>query len=458
MSNYNQLAKDNKPRIRYSADGLRNVVSGMIEGQTKRSNNVWSYDALNNYQQLDAAYQTNWLASDIVDVPAEDMTREWRRIKCQDAEDIQREEKRHCIMANVQQAIKWARLFGGGGILLLTGQSLDKPLSLNKIKKGSLERVLVFDRFELSAQTLNTYDVLAKNYLKPEFYTLWGGQQQIHYSHVIRFEGYLLPRRQLAQTNGWGDSVLRRVLEDVSDTVAAKNGIAEMMHEANIDTITRAGLNEALSGDEKEEQDIQERYHLFKMMKSVFNLALLDGDETLDRMTLNLSGVAPVLETLMVWISGAAKIPVTKLFGTSAKGMNATGEGDLKTYYDDIRAKQSNSLEIPMRDLDEVLVRSALGYFPNDYDYEWNPLAQPNELEDAQADHLVAQTHQMYMDMGVVNHVQIKRELQAREKYQFDDDQLNEEERLISESFNPDEFRPDSLEPKASGEPTQAEI
>ena len=49
-------------------------------------------------------------------------------------------------------------------------------------------------------------------------------------------------------------------------------------------------------------------------------MGLLDGDEEFDRKTLNLSGVAPILEIFMTWISGAADIPLTRLFGTSAKG------------------------------------------------------------------------------------------------------------------------------------------
>ncbi|MFQ8761936.1 MAG: anti-CBASS protein Acb1 family protein [Intestinimonas sp.] len=33
-------------------------------------------------------------------------------------------------------------------------------------------------------------------------------------------------------------------------------------------------------------------------------------------------------------LSGASRIPVTKLFGRSPAGMNATGESDLRNYYD----------------------------------------------------------------------------------------------------------------------------
>lgn len=410
--------------LQRSNDGLENITTGMGTSRDNRVHDVWVYDLLNNFQQLDAAYQTNWIARQIVDVPARDMTREWRTIKSDDAEEIAQHEKELDIENQVQDAVSWARLFGGAGMLMLTNQDLTCPLRIKQIKKGDLKRVLVFDRWELTPQTLNTWDVLAPNYLQPEFYTIQGGHTSIHWTHVVRFMGEKLPRRHWAQTSGWGDSVLRKCIEDIQDTVAAKNGIATLMREANIDVLTREGLAEELASDQ--DDAIIKRYTTFRAMKSIVNMALLDGDEKLDRQTLNLSGVAPIIETFITWISGAARVPVTKLFGTSAKGMNATGEGDLKNYYDDIRAMQKNSLTTPMHALDEVLLRSAVGRMPTNYDYEWNPLAQQNEVESEQARLLKAQRDQVYLDAGIVQPSQVMRELQAGEQYQFADNQIEQ--------------------------------
>jgi phage-related protein (TIGR01555 family) len=410
--------------IKQAADGLVNVASGLGTERAKRSHNTFQYSLLNNWQQLDAAYQTNWLARQIVDVPAEDMTREWRTIKCEAADDIRAEEDRLQVPMMVNNATTWARLYGGGGILMITGQDLSKPLKVNRIKKGGLQRLIAFDRYDLNAFTINTWDVLAENYLQPEFYTINSGAQQIHWTHIARFNGARLPRRQMAQTQGWGDSELRKCLDDIMDIVAAKEGIAELMQEANVDVLTRQGLADELASDQDEA--ITNRYALFGQMKSIVRLSLLDGDEKLERMTLNLSGVAPVLETFMTWISGAADIPVTRLFGTSAKGMNATGEGDLTNYYNSIRAKQLTQIDPGMRTLDEVLVRSALGTFPTDYNYVWNPLAQMNELQAAQARKANADTDIAYLDAGVIQVSQVQRNLQASESYQFDDEKIEE--------------------------------
>jgi len=424
---------EQKKRVRLPAtqtssqvDGLANVVSGLGTNSGKRAHNQFVPDLLNNYQEMEAAYQSNWIARSIVDIPAEDMTREWRTIKSEGAEEIQNEEDRLGLEFECADALSWARLFGGGGILMLTNQDLSKPLDINKIKKGNLERLLTFDRWEMSPQTINTWNVLAPNYLMPEFYTIQGGTQSIHWTHFARFNGARLPRRLMAQTSGWGDSELRKCMEDLKDTVSAKGGIAELMQEASVDIVTRNGLADDLASDQDEA--ITNRYALFSQMKSIVNLALLDGEETYDRKTLQLSGVSQTLEVLMVWLAGCADIPVTRLFGTSAKGMNATGEGDLTNYYDSIRAKQKTQLGKPLAYLDQVLVRSALGSYPKDFDYVWAPLKQPNQIEVEQSGLLRAQKNRLYLEDGIILPSQVQKNLQANEEYQFSDEQIEEGE------------------------------
>lgn len=405
-----------------SLDSLVNVVSGLGTAKAKRSHNRFSYPLFGDFGALDAAYSTNWLARQIVDAPAEDMTREWRTIKCDGADEIRAEEDRLQLPVLCSEGVSWARLYGGSGILMLTGQELNKPLDVNKIKKGDLQRLIVFDRFDMQAMTLNTYNILAANYLQPEFYTIAGGGQLIHWSHFARFMGAKLPRRQQLQTNGWGDSELRKCLDDIMDIVASKDGIAELMQEANIDVITREGLSDEIATDQGEA--ITRRYAAFSQMKSIIQMALLDGNEKFERKTLDMGGVAPVLETFMTWISGAADIPVTRLFGTSAKGLNATGEGDMTNYHNSLSSKRMCQLDPGLRMIDEVMVRSALGHFPDDYNYVWNPLQQPNLVEISQANKAQAEKDQIYLDTGVVQVSQVQRRLQAEEAYQFNDEDI----------------------------------
>lgn len=419
----------NKPRHRVSAtnDGLQNIMTGLGTSKSHNASNRWVMTHT-DYRQLEAAYQDNWIAQAIVDFRAEDMTRQWRRIKSDGAEDVAALEDELGLPIETLRAIKWERLYGGAGIVMLTNQDLSKPLNLNRIKKGSLEGFHVLDRWDLQGSQLQ-FGRLGVQFGKPEYYTLGNGaSQRVHHSHVVRFEGVELPRRLQHFNNSWGDSVLRRCIADVGEMVAAKSGIADLLQEANVDVITRQGLTDEIASDQDE--TIISRYALFARMKSIVNMALLDGDETYDRHTLNLSGVAPIIEHMMTWVSGSAQTPVTRLFGTSAKGMNATGEGDMNNYHESISASQSSQLARPMRQIDEVLVRSALGSWPKSFDYVWNPLAAPNSVELAQAELLQAQKSQIYLEMTTIKKSQVMRNLQSNEEYQFDDDELNELEEL----------------------------
>lgn len=441
--------RKNKPM---TADGLVNVVSGLGTSKAKRSHNQFTYGLQNNWQQLDAAYQSNWLARQIVDAPAEDMVREWRTIKCDGADDIRTEEDRLQVPAMLSEAISWARLYGGSVILMLTGQNLEKPLNVERIGKGDLLRLIVLDRYDVQPMELNNFNILAANYMQPEFFTIVGGSQKVHWTHFARFMGAKLPRRQRLQTLGWGDSELRKCLDDIMDMVASKDGIAELMQEANVDVITREGLNDELASDQ--DAAIISRYALFSQMKSMINTALLDGEETYERKTLNLSGVAPILEVFMTWISGAADIPVTRVFGTSAQGLNATGEGDMTNYHNSLSSKRMFQVDPGLRTLDEVLVRSALGHWPEDFNYQWNPMQQPDATEIATAMKVNAERDIAYLDAGVVAKSQIQRRLQAEETYQFIDEKIAELEELEDESIYNEPFDPnDKPDPEPGAEP-----
>ncbi|WP_368648609.1 phage portal protein [Castellaniella ginsengisoli] len=203
-----------KPRYKLTTDGLVNVVSGLGTGKGKRDHNRFVAGQLLECRELEAAYQTNWIARQIVDIPADDMTREWRTIKCQASDDIRQEEDRLNLQSCVNEALSWSRLYGGAAILPLTNQDLERPFQPEAIGRGGVQRLMVFDRWDLIPHAINTWDVLAENYLQPEFYTLYQGSQKIHWTHFIRFVGAKLPRRQRVLLQGWGDSQLRGVVRN----------------------------------------------------------------------------------------------------------------------------------------------------------------------------------------------------------------------------------------------------
>lgn len=422
------MTQPNKPSVRIPTnDGpgaLQNLVANIGTGRDKRSHNTFGYQFISQVE-LEAAYQSNWIARQIVDVPNEDATREWRTFNGEEAKEIAQEEKRVGLQQLYQTASCWSDLYGGCGIVMITDQDLAKPLQPDRIKKGGLKKLLVLDRWDLQPQSFNLNDPLADNWMKPEYYTFVNGSTRVHHSHVVRLEGARLPRRLSQIEQGWGDSRLRRAMDDLRDAVATKSGVASLVLEANVDVITKQGLAAALASPQAD--SVMNRYRLFGMMKSNVNLGLLDNDETMERKSLSFGGLSAIMEQFIVWVSGAAQIPVTKLFGQSAQGLGATGEGDLNNYYDAIKARQDGPNRRHLEMIDQVLVRSAIGSFPDDLEFDWNPLFQASGLEQAQQDLADAQADSMNIEAGIIRPSHAMKRAQARGTYDITDEQIDEQ-------------------------------
>lgn len=412
-----------KPRIRLTADGLANVMTGMGTGRDRRMHSTFVYGAMQDFAELEAAYTENWIARSIIDTPVDDATREWRSFSSDDASALRLAENELNVQGITQDAFKWAGLYGGAGVLMLTDQNLKDELDLSKIKKGSLKRMLVLDRMLISGQQYNVTNPLADNYLQPNYYLVNGGALQIHHSHFIRAPGSALPMRLRMINGGWDDSRLRRCMEDVKDAVSAKGGIASLILEANIDTINRVNLANDLSSGDMDDA-IAKRYNTFGMMKSLFRLALLDGSETLTRNQISFGGLGDVLSVLMEWTAGAAGIPMTRLFGVQSKGMGDSGQGDQNNYFNTIRGDQEAKYRPFLKKLDEVFIRSTLGTMPGGLDFTFAPLSQPTDTEISAQRLADAQADEIRLNQNVVKRSQVARKLMEQGVYGIEEDDI----------------------------------
>lgn len=412
-----------KPRIRLTADGLENVMTGMGTARDRRTFHRFMIGHMQDFMELEAAYIENWIARAIVDYPVDDATREWRNFSTKNAKDLQEAEKVYNVQAITQEAFKWSGLYGGAGVLMLTDQDLAKPLRLDRLKKGSLRKLKVLDRMLITGAKYNVTDILADNYMRPDIYRVNGGMQDIHHSHFVIAPGAVLPMRLRLLNGGWDDSQLRRCLEDIKDSAAAKGGIAALILEANVDTISRANLSNDLSSGDMDEA-IAKRYQLFGMMKSLFRIGLLDSNEVYERKAVSFGGLGDVLSVLMEWTSGASGIPMTRLFGVQAKGLGDSGQGDMNNYNNTIRGNQEARYRPFLQRIDEVLVRSTLGWMPDDLDFDFAPLAIPTDSELADQSLARAQADDLRLTQNVVKKSQIARKLMDQGEYGISDEDI----------------------------------
>ncbi|CAN7169879.1 DUF1073 domain-containing protein [Brevundimonas sp. LjRoot202] len=360
-----------------------NLVSAMGTAKDKATRSTWYVNELTPDQAI-AAYRSDWIARKVVDIPAFDMIREGRNWQA-DApliEKLEAEEARLQVWPKLARAIKLARLYGGSALILGTGDTNpSEPLRPDSTRDGGLEYIHVASRYEITAGQLDT-DPASPRWGEPVDYTMSrsGGLLKLHPSRVIPFIGAEVP--DLTFSHGWGDSVLQALDDAVKNAGLAAGGIAQLLQEAKVDVFKIPNFM-ANVGDEAYRQKVIDRISLANQAKSITNGLLMDAEEDYLQKQISFAQLPEVLRLYLQIAAGAADIPATRLLGQSPSGMNATGESDLRNYYDRLAAEQEVYLRPRLERLDEVMIRSALGSRPPEVHFAFAPLWQISEKEKA---------------------------------------------------------------------------
>lgn len=371
--------------MNYKTDSLRSFLGGLGDPERdKRASVYYGYSILTDDQLLNA-YRGSWLPRKIVNIPAQDSVRAWRNwmAEADQIEKIEAEEKRLGLRQKVREAMIKARLFGGAAIVIGDGtNNLMKPFEPERVGLGGIKYLTVLSRVRLPANEIEQ-DPTSEFFDQPKSYSING--TPIHPSRLIRFKGQEHPESMYAMgvTNGWGDSVLVSMMDAIKNFDGTAANIASMVYEANVDVFGIPDFIDQLNVPDYVNA-MTNRMGLVAANKGINRSIMMDANETFERKTMSFGGLDAIFDKFIQEVSGAADIPATRLLGMSPSGLSATGEADLRNYYDHINAEQTLTIEPAMTAFDQALIRSALGDAPEEIWYEWASLWQLTEKEKAE--------------------------------------------------------------------------
>jgi uncharacterized protein len=376
-------------------DSFVNFVSRVGTSADKSTHAYYGMTMMDLFD-LEAAYRQTWFRK-ICDIPPFDEVREWRAWVGADEKQItaiEELEKRHGLRHKVAEARTLARKDGGAALVIgVKGGAPSTELKPEEVGQDALQYIVVCNR-QMIQPGEREDDPASPWFGQPKVWRMPRNNVEVHPSRVIRFTGN--PIRIADYWDGWqGESIWVELRKRVmnSDQIAAS--IAALVDEAKVDVIRIDGLMSQITSTEYQAALVA-RWGQMGTFKSLVNALLLDKKDEYDQKTLTFAGLPDLQEKAMILMAGAADIPATRLFGRSAEGMNATGEGDMRNYYDRITAGQALYLEPALRPVDEILIRSALGSRPPEIWYEWNPLYTLTEKEAAEVEKLFAEAVSTY--------------------------------------------------------------
>lgn len=370
-------------------DGLQNVITGMgVRGDARLGRQYVA--SIMSPQQIEEAYEASWSLAKAIDIPAEDRVREWRdwQASKEQIEAIEAEEQRHDLQGKVQQA-EVLRGLGGGALILISGTDASQPL--NVTGKQGLIAINVVSRHHLSGQNWND-NMASPLFGQPEYWEMngSGAQTRLHPSRVICFRGKPLPSiwKGNWEDRFWGRGRVPSLLEPAQNLDEALATFSAMIKDAlNVDV----GIPELFEMLAKPngEATLMKRMALMVQGSSVFNGKVYDagdkegkGGESIDRKQLEWTGIPDLIRVFAEAMSAASDIPVTRFWGTSAKGLNATGEGDQSNWDQMVMKGQKLETRPCLLKIDEALIPSALGSRPPEIWWKFSPLSEPTDTEE----------------------------------------------------------------------------
>jgi phage-related protein (TIGR01555 family) len=401
------------------ADGLVNAFTGHGTPRDRRSASYHVTCAVTDLAGIDMR-RGNWLARRICELLPADCFRKGYTLKLDDkdtAEKVMAIAESLGVNQRLVEAGQMERAAGGAALYPVLDGALgdaSQPLDFAQPRIAKLNAIHLLEPRELIPATWYT-DLNNPKFRMPETYRLhplssgsgasWLSQVLIHESRLVIFPGRRVTAEPMpGQRWGWGDNELTTVDEAIKDFGLSWGSAATILQNFSQRVFKFKGLMDILK-ETGGEALVQKRAQVMDMLANTLRAMPLDGEDDLINITTSVGGLADLLVQLAQLVSAAADIPMTRLFGMSPAGMNATGEFDQDGWHERVGNEQTHKYTCLAERLLRLIMLSTAGPTggkePDVWSIEWLPLKNQSAKDIAETRKLIAETDQINIGEGV---------------------------------------------------------
>lgn len=394
-------------------DGWQNLLTSYGSHHDPIEHSRPRLDVQMQRETAEAIYRSDGIGRRIVDLLAEEMTREWITVHGDNAEDRERDLRDIGAKKSMNQALRWAGLYGGAVTFMLIDDGTDDPaIPVQETRVRGVRDLIVYDRWQTTwSQADISTDPASPLFGRAErvrISPITGTPFTAHVSRLLVWDGEDVPDRLRQQNNGWGDSRLQPVQRALARYAEGLSGTSSIIRDFILPVLSMKNLSDMIASGQ--EDVVRKRLEILGISRSMLNVLLIDADEEgYEKKASAVSGIDKLLQELKHNLSACTGIPQTKLFGRAPEGMDATGEGDIRNWYDQVKSEQESKL-LPNLTRLVYLMDLADGGAPDDRAIICNPLWQPSKAEQSATQKIAVETATLALDMGLMD-------LEAAQRY-----------------------------------------
>lgn len=358
---------------------------------------------------------------------AAEMTRAWIEIKSTGSDDESKKAKAERIQKLEAALIKFKvrevfrkvaehdGFFGRGHIYIDTGdtenreelkQSIgcgDDDTSRGKIGKGSLKALRTVEPVWCYPNRYESTDPLKENWFRPETWFVMG--KEVHYTRLLTFVGREVPD-MLKPAYAFGGLAMSQMLKPYVDNwLRTRQSVSDLLHAFSVMVLkTNMGESTVMAGSE-----LFARIDFFNTMRDNRNTMVIDKEtEDFANVSAPIGGLHELQAQSQEHMAAIARIPLVKLLGIQPSGLNASSEGEIRSFYDWIKAYQELLFRAKLYTIFCIIQLSEFGEVDPEITFDFVDLWQMDESEQAANEATKAQTHASYVEMGAVSSGEVR--------------------------------------------------
>ena len=329
----------------------------------------------------------------------------------------------------LSEVVKLQRLYGGAGLVLLIDDGRPPEEEVDFANIRSVAGYVPLSRYELIPE-----DFTITDYSKPSHYRITTSQRltetqdtsyvnlRIHHTRVARFDGLYLPWHVRSQNTGWGQSVVGSIWEALRRYLTALDGLIEITQDADLFVHKIPGLFQRIAAGN--EADLKKRLEANSLSRSVYGGMAVDKEEEIEFLNRNISGISGALEPFIRDLQAALGWPTSILMGDSPGGLGKEGRFEERAWAGIVEAWQENYMRTPVTEVFRLLLLSKEGPTKGQEPKNWavyfpSTFVETNK-EKAELRQLMSQVDAQYIQLGVVNPVEIRESRWGESEYSIE--------------------------------------
>lgn len=309
--------------------------------------------------------------------------------------------------------------FGRGHLFLDSGAEsaeLKTPIgngrdatSKGKIGKGWLKSIRTIEPVWAYPQGYNAQNPLSKDWYNPQQWYVMG--QEIHATRLLKFVAREVPD-MLKPAYAFGGLSMSQMAQPYIDMwLQTSRSVNQLIHSFSVMVLKTDMETQTQPGGAAQ---LIARVAMFNQMRDNGGTYVLNKEsEDFTNVSATLSGLHELQAQAQEHMAFVGRYPLLKFTGIQPSGLNASSEGELRTFYDNVHAYQEWFLRPGVQTVIDIAMITLWGAVDEDIVFEFVPLWGMSEKEEGELRKADAETDQIRIDSGVVSPEEVRKKVIA---------------------------------------------